>query len=101
MAQEPLTLDKLLVKDVPSLHALGIAGAEALRHGKVAVFMVDVLGRVQVMSANAVEIKDVPRVPDSDLDRIPEEKAIQVMLAQGDSEGTIVLYLQGRATRVV
>ena len=96
---EKLTLDKLKVKDVPSIHALGLAGAEALKAYGMAVFMPDVLGQIHVVTPSFVTVNESPRVPDSDLDEIGEDSAIQVMTAQGDKEDTIVNYLRGRATR--
>ena len=96
---QPLTFDKLASGDRPSILALGISGAESLKRARMAVFMVDVLGRIQLMPPDAVQVVKPPRVKEEELDEMLEERAIDVMLAQEDGDDEIVAYLKGRRGR--
>jgi hypothetical protein len=99
LADQELQLEKLASGDRPSIIALGIAGAESLKQTKMAVFMVDVLGRVHVMPPTAVQVTLPARVLESELDAMDEERSLDVMLAQGDDEEAILAYLRGRRGR--
>jgi hypothetical protein len=96
---QPLLFDKLASGDRPSILALGVSGAESLKKARIAVFMVDALGRVQMMPPSAVQVLTRARVKDEDLDALEEERAIEVMLFQGDEEPTIIAYLKARESR--
>lgn len=101
LEDQELTLDRLASGDRPSILALGVSGAESLKRTKMAVFMVDVLGRVQIMAPSAVSVLAPPRVSDEELDSYDEERAINVMVAQNDSEEVILTYLSSRKGRRV
>lgn len=100
MSQEQeLTLDRLASGDRPSILALGVAGAESLKHMGLAVFMVDVLGRVQILPPASVTVRLPARVKDAELDVLEEDEAIRIMTAQGDDDDAIMAYLRRRAQR--
>lgn len=99
--QQDLYVDKLASGDRPSIYALGLFGADSLKKAHVAVFMVDILGRVHIMSPDSVQVLQRARVPDEDLDTLSEEEAIHVLLEQGDAEEAIIEYLKGREVRGV
>lgn len=96
---QELRVESLFSGDRPSIYALGIFGAESLKRAKMAVFMIDVLGRVVIMPPDAVKILRSPRVADVELDGMSEEDAINLMLEQGDEEAVVVGYLKGRKAR--
>jgi hypothetical protein len=98
--QKPLSVDALAVGDRAAIFALGIAGAEALKQWGLAVFAVDVLGQVQILHPSAIQLLVKPRIKDEELDKMDETNAIQVMLAQSDSEEAIRTYLHNRAGRI-
>jgi hypothetical protein len=64
------------------------------------VFAVDVLGQVQILHPSAIQLLVKPRIKDEELDKMDETNAIQVMLAQSDSEEAIRTYLHNRAGRI-
>lgn len=99
-AEEELTVDKLASGDRPSIYALGLVGAQAIREGGIAVFMTDILGRVQLMSPEAIKIVSKPRITDKELDSLSEDEAIQILTAQEDSEETILSYLKERKKKM-
>jgi len=94
---QELTLDKLSAGDRPSILALGVAAAESLKQASLAVFMVDVLGRVQILPPTSVTVKVPARVKDAELDELTEDSAIHIMTAQGDGDDSIMEYLHRRA----
>lgn len=96
---ESLHVEKLVSGDRPSIYALGVFGAHALRQFSVAVFMVDVLGHVHLMPPDAVSVAKMPRVSDEELDLMSEEAAINVMIKQEDAEATIISYLKRRSEK--
>ena len=95
--EQELTLDKLAAGDRPSILALGVAGAESLKHMGLAVFMVDVLGRVQIIPPASVTLRLPARVKNVELDSLDEDAAIRIMTAQGDDDDAIMAYLRQRA----
>ena len=96
---QELRYEKLVSGDRPSILALGVYGAESIRKSKQAFFVVDVLGRVQILPPSAVQVLAPPKVRESDLDQLSEDQAIAVMTAQEDSEDAIITYLAGRKAR--
>lgn len=96
--EEELLLDKLASGDRPSIVAAGIVAGQALKEHGVAVLMTDVLGRVHIMPASWVSVKQRPRLSDAELDALEEDEALQLMAKQGDDEGVILAYLRRRAT---
>jgi hypothetical protein len=97
--QQDLHMERLISGDRPSIMALGVYGAESIKRSRMAVFMVDILGRVHVMPPDAVEVKKTPRVGNADLDQLEEGDAINALLLQGDEEKTVIDYLRGREER--
>lgn len=91
-----LTVDRLVSGDRPSVFFLGMVGAHAIRKDQMAVFMVDVLGRVHLMPPSAVRVLAKPRVKEEELTALTEDEAIQVLIKQGDSEEEILKYLARR-----
>lgn len=79
--------------------AVGALASESLKKYQFAVLAVDVLGQVRVMPLTAVRLVTPPKLADPELDELEEERAIQAMLAQGDTEEVIASYLAGRDTR--
>jgi hypothetical protein len=96
--EQELTVEKLTTGDKPSLFMFGMVGAQSIRKTKMAVFMVDVLGRVRIMPPEAVQVLIPPRVSNEDLAQLSEEQAIEVKLAEGASEEEIIEYLRRRAS---
>lgn len=99
--EEDLSAEKLTSGDRPSLVTFGMVGAQAIRETQMAVFMVDVLGRVCLMPPTAVQVLHRPRIPEDELDAMSEDDAIRVLTAQGDSDEAIMLYLQRRSLNAV
>jgi alpha-N-acetylglucosamine transferase len=97
--EQDLKVEMLESGDRPSLFALGLWGAQSIRQSKMAVFMVDVLGRVQLMPVSAVQVIVKPRVDDDTLDTLTVEEAIHVMVAQDDTEQLILDYIKRRKTK--
>jgi hypothetical protein len=97
MTDAPLDLDRLVSGDRPSLYITGMAAAQALKESGIAVFMVDVLGRVHLLPASFVDVQKKPRLEDEELNRRPEEEALRLLMAQGDDEASIIAYLARRA----
>jgi len=94
--EEEIVLDKLSSGDRPSIYAAGLAAAQSLKKTGMAVLMADVLGRVFLLPPEAVEIKTRPRVRDEELNLLPEDAAIQLLVRQGDEEESILQYLKRR-----
>ena len=94
--EQQLRFERLTSGDRPSILALGVYGAESLKKTKMAVFMVDVLGRVQILPPSAVQVLAPAKVKESELDSLSEDEAIAVMTAQQDSDDTIIAYLTRR-----
>lgn len=63
----------------------------------MAVFVVDVLGRVHLLRPEDVKVINPPRVLERELDALSEDDAIRLMTMQGDSEDVILAYLQQRS----
>ncbi len=98
--EEELTKDRLCSWDRPSVLMAGMAVATALQKVDAAVFMVDVLGRVQLMSPGSIQVLHRPRLRDAELDLYSEEQAIQWMVLEGRKDGEMRDYLAGRDRRV-
>src|SRR4051812_25760147 len=81
---EELEVEKLTSGDRPSILMFGLVGAQAIRSSKMAVFMVDALGRVRIMPTGAVKVLIPPKISDEDLDRLEEDQAIQVKVIEGE-----------------
>lgn len=96
LVEQDMRIEKVVSGDRPSVLALGLAAAEALKRERMAVFMVDVLGRVCLMPAASVQVLTTPQVHDGELDAMSEDDAIQVMLAQGSGDSEVVQYLKRR-----
>lgn len=95
---EDLILDKLASGDRPSLYAAGMVAAQALKHSGVAVFMVDVLGRIHCLPETFVDIKRKPKLTDEELNAFSEDEALTLLLKQGEEEESILGYLKRRAS---
>lgn len=65
----------------------------------MAVFMVDVLGRVHLMPPSSIQVIHKPRVTEEELDAFTEDEAIQILVQQGDSEEEILRYLARRGAQ--
>lgn len=96
---EDLSLEKVSSGDRPSLYALGMAAAQALKQTKKAVFMVDVLGRIRIMPNEAIGECRSPKIEEEELNSMEEHTAVEVLVAQGDTEETILQYLSRRAAK--
>lgn len=94
--QREVLYDQLVSGDRPSILTLGVTGAASIKRARMAVFVVDVLGRVHLLRPEDVRIINPPRVMDRELDGLPEEDAIRLMTTQGDDESVILAYLQRR-----
>jgi hypothetical protein len=94
--EREVVYDRLVSGDRPSILTLGVTGAESIRRTRMAVFVVDVLGRVHLLKPEAVQILTPPRLLDRELDELPEDDAIRLMSQQGDSEDVILAYLRQR-----
>lgn len=94
-----MTVDRLVSGDRPSLYFFGMVGAQAISKDQLAVFMVDALGRVCLMPPSAVQVLQRPKIHDDELDLLPENAAIQVLLKQGETEEYIENYLYTRSMR--
>ena len=97
--EEELTADKLLSGDRPSTYVFGLAGADSLRKTGIAIFMIDVLGQVRLMPPSSVKVLSRPRVEDEDLHALEEGQAINLLVAQGDTEDEILAYLIRRKSK--
>jgi hypothetical protein len=95
--EEDLVLDKLVSGDRPSLYATGMVGAQSLKEAGIAVFMLDVLGRVHLVPPQFVEVKRRPRLRDEELHALDENDAMELLLKQEDSEDSILAYMARRA----
>lgn len=94
--QVEMTLDRLLGGDRTAALFLGLLVAKVLKRDRTAVLTVDALGRVCLMPPSAIEILKPYKIPDEELDSLPEDAAIQIMVAQGDTESRIIDYLAKR-----
>jgi hypothetical protein len=99
MAEEVLLSDRLCSGDRPSVVAAGMTLAHALRKGKVAVFMVDALGQVVLMPPASVQVLSPPLVTTQDLDALPEDEAIALMVQEERAEADILKYLSSRSSK--
>ena len=97
--EEELTVERLTTGDRPSLYMLGMVGAQSIRKTQMAVFMVDVFGRVRIMPTESVKVLIKPKIGDPELDVLSEDEAIQVKVAEGESEEEILGYLRRRHSR--
>jgi len=98
MKEEVLTSERLCSGDRPSIEAAGIFVANSIKKAGIAVLMVDVLGRVHIMSPSSVQILKTPKVSKEELNQFSEEIAIQVLIEQGEKEEDIISYLKERQT---
>ena len=99
--EETLTVERLTTGDRPSIVMLGMVGAQSIRQTNMAVFMVDVLGRVRIMAPQAIKVLTPPKISDEELHMLSEEQAIQVKVAEGESEEEILEYLKRRNSQTV
>lgn len=99
LAEEILLADKLCSGDRPSVVAAGMTLAQALRKSRIAVFMIDALGQVALMPPNSVHVLSKPLVTVQDLDAMPEDEAIALMVTEGRSEEGIMEYLSSRSAK--
>lgn len=91
-----LTEDQLVTGDRPSIFFFGMVGAHAIRKDRVAVFMVDALGRIHLMPPSSIKVLIKPRLIDDELNTLSVDDAIKVLLKQGDREDEILEYLGRR-----
>lgn len=91
-----LTIDLLVTGDRPSILYFGMVGAHAIRKDELAIFMVDAKGRVCLMPPSSVQILERPRIKEEELNALPEEEAIHLLLKQGDNDDQIMQYLGRR-----
>lgn len=99
MAEEILLADRLCSGDRPSVMVAGMTLAHALRKGKVAVFMVDALGQVVLMPSESIKVLVQPHVTTQDLDAMPEDEAIALMVSENRTESDIMNYLSSRKAK--
>lgn len=97
----PIYLEVAVAGDLPSLIALGTAVAGSLSESGYAALGVDRLGTVHLLRPSAVQVNHPPWVVDADLDKLPEEMAIELMTAEGRDESKIVDYLKRRDARTL
>lgn len=95
--EEELTVERLTTGDRPSLYMLGMVGAQSIRKTRMAVFMVDVLGKVRIMPPEAVSVLVRPKISDEDLNKMSEDEAIKVKIAEEETEEEIMQYLKRRS----
>lgn len=95
---EDLRVERLISGDRPSILALGINGATMLKASHIVVFMVDVLGRVHLMPPASIQVLARPCVSDEDLNKLPEEAAIQALIQEEAAESKIIDYLKRRSS---
>ena len=95
--EEDLVLDKLVSGDRPSLYAAGMVAAQSLKEVGIAVFMLDVLGRVHLVPPQFVEVARKPRLKDDELHELAEDEAMALLIKQQDSEDSILAYMARRA----
>jgi hypothetical protein len=91
-----ITLDKLISGDRDAIYGVGIFAATALKTFGFAAIAPDVLGRMHVLGPEHVHVLSRPRILDHELDELDEEEAINIMIAQEDSEQSIMQYLKRR-----
>lgn len=96
---EDLLFDRLVTGDRPSLYAVGMVAAQALKETGIAVFMTDALGRVHCLPKSFIEIKRGPRLSDDELDAFSEDEALTLLLRQEEKEEEIIKYMKRRASR--
>ena len=96
--EEDLLLEKLSVGDRPSIYAAGLVCARSLKENGIAVLMTDVLGRVHLLPGEVVEVKRRPKVTDEELNQIPEDDALRLLVLQGESEDAVIEYLKRRVS---
>lgn len=94
--QEELTLEKVSSGDRPSIYALGLATAQALKISSKAVVMLDALGRVCLMPEDSIQVLRGPKLTDEDLQQFQEEDAISLLVKQGSTDEEIMHYLARR-----
>lgn len=94
--EEDLVLDKLASGDRPSLYATGMVAAQALKDGGIAVFMLDVLGRVHLVPAQFIEVKRTPKLREEELNELEEDDALALLVKQGETEDAILSYMKRR-----
>lgn len=97
---QDLDVQKLMSGDGPSLRVVGLYAAQSLMKTGFAVFMTDALGKVHFMPPSAVPGLARPKVVIEDLDRMEEDRAIEVLVAQGDDDKAIFGYLKSRRDRL-
>lgn len=92
--------DRLCTWDRPSVLIAGMTVATGLQQTDTVVMMVDILGRVQLMPPQAIQVLHRPLLTDLELDVYGEEDSIGLMTREGRSEEEMVRYLRGREGRV-
>lgn len=85
--------------DRESLLVLGLVTARAIKELGVAVLMRDSLGRVRLMPSETVQVLKKPKLEEDVLDSYTVDEAVQIMLAQENTEDEIIAYLSGREER--
>ena len=106
--QRPLDRSNLVTPE--GIRALGVIAANALDKIGVAAFVIDSEGMVIPVPPECVSI-DVAKMaaspdrpifegPEVDLDELPEEGAIEKLVAQGKDEDDIMAYFSRREIRL-
>ena len=94
--EEVLLADRLCSGDKPSICAVGMVVAQALKKSKLVTLAVNPLGEVVVVSPDAVTLKPGPMMGDGYYHNLDEEQAIHLLMLEGVSEEGIVEYLKRR-----
>lgn len=93
--EESLTKD--IIRTPQGISAIGIiATSELLNHGQVTLW-VNPSGVIELIPLHEVDISR--RFPDDQLDQLPDEEAIRLLLSARWSDTEIAKYLERRANR--
>jgi hypothetical protein len=96
--EEVLLADRLCSGDRPSVYITGMVVAHAIRANKMAILMVDVLGRVVAMPPESVKILAKPLLSNTELNALSEDEAIALMVSEARDETDILTYLKTRGS---
>ena len=91
-----LKMDQLLSGDRPSLMVMGMVVARSLEKFGMAVILSNALGNIVALPPSAVSVLAKPLVKDEDLNHLPEEEAIALMVKEKRNDDGILEYLSRR-----
>jgi len=97
--EHTLELADLKNANKSAMLAAGVVLGEALSRDRIAIFMLDAVDKVVLMDSLSVKILTVPKVSDEDLDKLGDDRAIEIMTRELRSEGEILSYLERRKVR--